>query len=80
MGALDEERGETMILRAWVEDGRQPRLRVRVIRVSPGQADEPAISAAATIDGVCALVRIWLEVLLNDADRCSVEPRPDGSG
>ena len=78
MGALDEEHAQIMILRAWVEDGGQHRLRVRVIRVSRDHAGQPAISAAATIEGACALVRTWLEVLLNDANDCHVESGPDG--
>ena len=37
------------------------------------------MSAAATIDGVCALVRAWLEVLVDDANGCHVESGPGGS-
>jgi len=79
MGALDEQREQTMILRAWVEDGGQHRLRVRVIRLSQDRAGEPAVSAAATVDGVCALVRTWLEVLLNEANARTIEPGSGGS-
>jgi hypothetical protein len=56
-----------MILRAWVEVGR--RLRVRVTHVTQDQAREPVQGAASTIDGVCVLVRAWLEGLLDDRDR-----------
>jgi hypothetical protein len=79
MGARDEERAQIMILRAWVEDGGRQRLRVRVIRVGQDHTGEPVMSAAATIDGVCALVRAWLEVLLDDANGCHVESGPGGS-
>jgi hypothetical protein len=80
MGGPDEEHAQIMILRAWVEDGGQHRLRVRVIRVRPDRPSEPAISAAATIDGVCALVRAWLEALLNGANGCRhAESGPGGA-
>jgi hypothetical protein len=61
-----------MILRAWVEVGR--RLRVRVTHVTQDQAREPVRGAASTIDGVCVLIRAWLEGLLDDADRFHVRP------
>lgn len=80
MGFPDEERTQVMILRAWAEAGSHPRLRVRVTRVSQDRASQPAISAAATIDGVCGLVRAWLEGLLGDTDCCHVDPGPDGPG
>ena len=69
MGSLTEERSQTMILRAWVEAGSQHRLRVRMTRVTQDRRSEPAISAAVTIDYVCALVRAWLEGLLDDTGR-----------
>lgn len=75
MGSLDEERAQIMILRAWTEaEGHN--LRVRVTRVNQDGAGEPAISAAATIDGVCAIVRTWLEGFLGETDWCYVEPGP----
>jgi hypothetical protein len=80
MGSLTEERSQTMILRAWVEADDEHRLRVRVIRLRPDRAGEPEIGAAATIDGVCMLVRAWLEELISDADCGQAEPRPGGSG
>lgn len=69
MGSLDEERAQVMILRAWVEAGSQPRLRVRITQVTHDRRSEPATSAAVTIDYVCALVRAWLEGLLDDTGR-----------
>jgi hypothetical protein len=38
-------------------------------RVTQDRRSEPAISAAVTIDYVCALVRAWLEGLLDDTGR-----------
>lgn len=61
-----------MILRAWVEAG--PRLRVRVTQVTQDQAREAVRGAASTVDGVCALVRTWLEGLLNEAGGCDARP------
>ena len=51
------------------EAGSQHRLRVRMTRVTQDRRSEPAISAAVTIDYVCALVRAWLEGLLDDTGR-----------
>jgi len=63
-----------MILRAWVEAG--GRLRVRVKRVTHDQAWEPLQGAVSTIDGACALVRTWLEGLLNYEDCSDAQPTP----
>jgi hypothetical protein len=69
MGSLDDERAQIMILRAWVEAGSQHRLRIRMTRVTQDCRSEPATSTAATIDHVCAVVRSWLEDLLDDTGR-----------
>jgi hypothetical protein len=66
MGFFEEQRGQVLILRAWAETSGNPRLRVRVTRVTQDRAGEPATSAVATIDGACALVRTWLEGLLQE--------------
>jgi hypothetical protein len=78
VGTLDEERARIMILRAWVEAGAHQRLRVRVTQVTHEHSGEPMFSAAATIDDVCALVRAWLEELLDDRD-CPSDPSMSGS-
>lgn len=72
MGSVDEQRAQVMILRAWVEIGH--RLRVRVMDVTQDHAREPVQSAASTVDGVCALVRAWLERLLDDSGCCHTQP------
>jgi hypothetical protein len=53
-----------LVLRAWVEgeDG----LRVRVAWSTHGARAEQSTRASATVDGVCALVRAWLEGLLQE--------------
>jgi hypothetical protein len=67
-GVIGEERTRVLVLRAWVEPsgepGGEPGLRVRIIRLAQGDAAEPLTAAAATIDGACAKVRMWLEDLL----------------
>jgi hypothetical protein len=64
MGTIEEERTGVLVLRAWVETDEEPGLRVRIIRLVQGDAAEPLSAASATVDGVCAIVRCWLEELL----------------
>jgi hypothetical protein len=68
MGVAGQERTGTLILRAWIEDYGDQTLRVRVTWVIQGRANEPVSSASATVDGVCAIVRDWLEELLREAE------------
>jgi hypothetical protein len=68
MGAAEEERTEVLVLRAWVEDSGNPSLRVRITRMTrpiQGARVEQVSSASATVDGVCATVRAWLEQLVD---------------
>ena len=67
MGAAEEERTEVLVLRAWVEGSGTQHLRVRITRMTrpiQGARVEPVSSASATVDGVCATVRAWLEELV----------------
>jgi hypothetical protein len=67
MGPTEEERTEVLVLRAWVESAGDQRLRVRITRMArpiQGATAEPVSSGSATVDGVCATVRAWLEELL----------------
>jgi hypothetical protein len=67
MGGTEEERTEVLVLRAWVESAGERRLRVRITRMArpiQGATAEPVNSASATVDGVCATVRAWLEELM----------------
>jgi hypothetical protein len=66
----DGERAGVLVLRAWVEDTRS--LRVRITRVVG--CDEPRAAAATSIDGTCAVIRAWLEDLLE------TDGAPDPSG
>jgi hypothetical protein len=69
MEAADEAHTGVLVLRAWVESDDELRLRVRVTRNIKGRTSEPVSSASATIEGVCAMVRAWLEELLAEVDR-----------
>ena len=67
MGAAEEERTEVLVLRAGVGGSGNQSLRIRIIRMTrPTQEArvEPVTSASATVDGVCATVRAWLEELV----------------
>ena len=68
MGTADEDRTGVLVLRAWVEGADSQGLRVRIIRMTQsiqGAVVEPVSSASATVDGVCATVRAWLEELVD---------------
>ena len=54
---------KSLILRAWVEPVGGGRLRVRVVEISPCQAERSEI-VTASVDETCRTVRAWLEALL----------------
>jgi hypothetical protein len=53
---------ETLVIRAWLEPGAKPRLRVRLVRVIPGQAERQVLSTTSAEDA-CEAVRNWLASL-----------------
>jgi hypothetical protein len=53
---------EILVLRAWLEPGGKPRLRVRLVAVRPGQADRQVLSTTS-IEDACEAVRKWLTAL-----------------
>ena len=65
----DHERTGVLVLRVWVEAGVRHGLRARITRTVPGGSTESITSAAATVDGVCTVVRRWLEELLPGRER-----------
>lgn len=68
MSATEEERTEVLVLRAWVESAGERCLRVRITRVTRpihGATVEPMSTASASVDGVCATVRAWLQELVD---------------
>jgi hypothetical protein len=72
MGTAEEERTEVLVLRAWVEGSGNQSLRVRITRMTrpiQGATVEPMRTASATVDGVCATVRAWLEELVAGPQR-----------
>jgi len=63
-----------LVLRAWVEGRDDQPLRVRITRTVQGRMTEPVSSASVTIEGICTVVRAWLEDLLDDRE----QPPPPG--
>jgi hypothetical protein len=56
----DGERIGVLVLHAWVEN--RQRLRVRITHVVG--RPQPKVTAAANVEGACAIVQEWLEELL----------------
>jgi hypothetical protein len=65
MDDADGERVGVLVLRAWVEN--QQQLRVRITR-AVGRT-EPKVAAASNIVGTCAIVQAWLEDVLDGSER-----------
>jgi hypothetical protein len=59
-----------LVLRAWVENRRQ--LRVRITHVV-GRTS-PRVTAASNVEGTCAIVQAWLEDFLDAIDHPSQGP------
>jgi hypothetical protein len=58
------ERSGVLVMRAWVEDG--PRgLRVRITQSRGLAANDHVQTSASSVDEVLAVVRAWLELLLD---------------
>ena len=55
-----------LLLRAWVEPGVPPRLRVRLLELLPGRDPRP-LAVTASVDEACQAVRGWLESLRGPA-------------
>jgi hypothetical protein len=52
----------SLVLRAWLESGVPPHLRVRVVEISPGRGERPMV-VTTSVDEACRAVRNWLEAL-----------------
>jgi hypothetical protein len=50
---------ETLVIRAWLEPGAKPGLRVRLVTIIPGQAERQVLSTSSAEDA-CEAVRNWL--------------------
>jgi len=52
----------SLVLRAWLEPGISPHLRVRVVEISPDRGERPMV-VTTSADETCRAVRNWLEAL-----------------
>jgi hypothetical protein len=52
----------SLVLRAWLEPGVPPHLRVRVVEIGIGQGERPMV-VTTSVDQACRAVRNWLEAL-----------------
>jgi hypothetical protein len=57
---------EILVLRAWLEPGGNPGLRVRVVSVNPGHASRQVLSTSS-VEDACEAVRNWLTRLEREA-------------
>jgi hypothetical protein len=64
---VDGQALEVLVLRAWLEPAAKPRLRVRVVKVTPGQA-ERSVLTATSVEDACEAVRNWLTDLQQPAE------------
>ncbi len=56
----------SLVLRAWLEPGIPPQLRVRLVEITQGRAERPVL-VTASVDDACRAVRNWLEALREEA-------------
>jgi hypothetical protein len=59
--AVERERAGVMIVRIWVEQGNEGRLRARLTESSDLASRQQTTHSAATVDEIVALVRGWAE-------------------
>lgn len=52
----------SLVVRAWLEPGRQPHLRVRVVEIISGRSERP-ILVTTSVDEACHAVRNWMAAL-----------------
>ena len=64
----------SLVLRAWLEPGLPPHLRVRVVEITPGRGERPVI-VTTSVDEACRAVRNWLETLQARAPTRTVTAR-----
>jgi len=61
-GEMGVSTHETLVIRAWLEPGAKPRLRIRLVTVIPGQAERQVLTTTSA-DEACEAVRNWLTSL-----------------
>ena len=59
VGDMRGEVPEVVVVRAWVQPAAEQVLRVRVVRLSPGQAERPVLATTSVEEAFIAL-RDWL--------------------
>jgi hypothetical protein len=52
----------SLVLRAWLDSQTQPRLRARIVEITPGRG-ERSLLVTASVEDACRAVRDWLETL-----------------
>ena len=52
----------SLVLRAWLESGDPPHLRVRVVEIGSARGERP-IAVTTSVDETCRGIRNWLEAL-----------------
>jgi hypothetical protein len=68
-----EETLGAAVVRAWVEPGPPPQLKIRVTTKQDVRQGEVTVGVSTDVEGACDLLRGWLERLLADAS----SPRPE---
>lgn len=64
------------VLRAWLETGTEPRLRVRITETTDPVDDQPTATVVASADEACVAIRRWLDRLLEIESGATDEPGP----
>jgi hypothetical protein len=57
-------RSAALVLRVWTAPGQPPQLRARLLGVSDTGGELVAVTAAGSVDDICAAVRSWLDDFL----------------
>jgi len=65
------ERAAVAVVRAWIEPGPPPRLKIRLVTAPNGTVPERAIGVTTDVEEACAFMRAWLISV------ASGEPTPD---
>jgi hypothetical protein len=55
------EKAGALIIRVWLEEAGDPKLRIRMVGRLDLEADDQVTAVAADIDGMLAHIRDWLE-------------------
>jgi hypothetical protein len=68
MSAWSTDRSMVMVVRAWVEEGREPAFRARLLQAETPEGGGGSVHVVTTsVDETIEAIRAWLEVLGADA-------------